>query len=127
MEHQENQQPKGVEVSQQAPGSLLQGVLNRLEQRHVYLTAGMPAQDLIDALDHPQWDIRAAAVRALSALEDQASIGALLTALRDEHRLVRAAAVRALGHLGQRMPAEQLILALQDPAWEVREMAVLVL
>jgi hypothetical protein len=50
-----------------------------------------------------------------------------VTALQDEHRLVRSTAVSVLGTFGARFPLEQLILASQDPAWEVREMALLVL
>ncbi len=120
----ESQRPKEV---QDVPETLLKGVQQRLEQRRVYLEAQMPAEERLAALQHPQWEIRAAAVHALGQQGREAPRDLLLAALHDEHRLVRAAAVRALGRLGALTPVEQLILALRDSAWEVREMAVLTL
>ncbi len=132
MEPHKTQRQKGVEISHQqpaheAPSTLLEGVLSRLEQRDVYLSAGMPASDLVDALEHPHWEIRAAAVRALGKLGKRAPLEPLMSALYDEHRMVRAAAVRALSCLGTRVPLDQLVMVLHDHEWEVREMAVLAL
>ena len=132
MDRHEAQQQKGVVPSQQAsmqevPSSLLPGVLGRLKQREHYITTHQSRQDLLEALQHPQWEIRSAAVRALSNLGVQTSLEPLLEALQDEHRLVRVAAVHALGQLKEQVPIEQLLLALRDEEWEVREMAVLVL
>jgi hypothetical protein len=132
MEPHETQRQKGVEMSHQqstheAPATLLEGVLSRLERRDVYLSAGMPAGDLVDALEHPQWEIRAAAVRALGDLGEQAPLEPLMAALYDEHRMVRVAAVRALSRMGTRVPLDQLVVALHDHEWEVREMIVLAL
>ncbi|BCL77602.1 hypothetical protein ccbrp13_00670 [Ktedonobacteria bacterium brp13] len=110
-----------------APASLLPGVLSRLERRQVYRTPTLSVQELVEALSHPQWEMRSAVVRALGELGEQAPYEPLIAALHDEHRLVRVAAVRALGRLGERVQADRLVIALQDHAWEVREMAVLTL
>ena len=136
MEHheaqrQENLIPPRRESLREAPPSLLPGVLQRLDQREPYL-AHLSGQALLDALEHPQWEIRAAAVRALEEAGLQASPGPLIVALQDEHRLVRAAAVHAAGRLAARasdasMLIEHICLALRDEEWEVREMAVLAL
>lgn len=132
MEHHEAQQQKGLVPSQQgsiqqAPSSLLPGVLARLQQREHFITAHQSSQELLEALRHPQWEIRSAAVHALGNLGMQAPLEPLITTLQDEHRLVQVAAVHALGQLKERLPMEQLLLALRDEEWEVRTMAVLVL
>jgi hypothetical protein len=132
VEHEETQQQKSIELSpqsmlQEVPDSLLTAISRRLAQRDEYVTAQKSISELVQALSHPQWEIRAAAVRRLGEFAEQAPIEPLMLALQDEHRLVRAAAVRALGRLGSRVPLEQLIIALQDREWEVREMAVLTL
>jgi len=137
MEHHEAQQQKGVALPQQgflrgAPPSLLPGVLNRLSQTERYIAAQRSRQDLLNALEHPQWEIRAAAVYALGKLGPRAPLEPLLDALQDEHRLVRAAAIRASGALVEHTPEQQVLvehvlLAMRDEAWEVREIAALVL
>ncbi|MBV9615209.1 MAG: HEAT repeat domain-containing protein [Ktedonobacteraceae bacterium] len=132
MEHHEAQQQKSIVPSQQgslreAPPSLLPGVLGRLKQREHSSATQRSNQELLEALAHPQWEIRSAAVRALGNLGEEAPLQSLLEALQDEHRLVRAAAVYALGRLKEQIPMEHLLLALRDEEWEVREMAVLVL
>ena len=127
MEHHESERQEGIEVSQPAPASLLPAVLDRLERRRAYVAAGKSTQDYVNALHHPQWEVRSAAIRALGELESYAPLDPLLAMLHDEHRQVRAAALRALGRLADRVPLEHILLALRDPEWEVREMAVLVL
>ena len=117
---------------QEAPSSLLAGVLSRLNHSERYIAAQRSRQALLNALAHPQWEIRAAAVQAVEKLGPQAARDPLLGVLQDEHRLVRAAAVHALGSLTEhtpehQIPVEQVLLVLRDEAWEVREMAVLVL
>jgi hypothetical protein len=131
MEHQEIQQQKSLEgslpeegIAYEVPPSLLSGVLDRIEQHHIYLTSKVPAEDLQAALSHPRWEIRAAAVRSLG---QKGELQPVLAALEDEHRLVRSTAVSVLGTFGARLPLEWLIRMLRDPAWEVREMAVLAL
>jgi hypothetical protein len=127
MEHHETQPQKSLIPSQEAPSSLLPGILGRIKQREQYMMEHQSRQDLLEALHHPQWEIRSAAVRALSNQDRPAPLEPLLDALQDEHRLVRVAAVHALGQRKEQLPMEQLLLALRDEEWEVREMAVLVL
>jgi hypothetical protein len=136
MDHHEAQRQENLIAPQigtlrEAPPSLLSGVLQRLDRRERYL-ARLSGQALLNALEHPQWEVRAAAVRALEESELQASLEPLIAALQDEHRLVRAAAVHAAGRLAARasdasMLVEHIYLALRDEEWEVREMAVLML
>ncbi|HZO75698.1 MAG TPA: HEAT repeat domain-containing protein [Ktedonobacteraceae bacterium] len=127
MEHHEIQKQEVLKSSEQAPPSLLTNVMNRLEQRKSYLSARIPEQEHMVALQHPQWEIRAAAVHALGGADKLSSRDLLLKALNDEHRLVRAAAVHALGRLGEHAPFDILLRSMQDPAWEVREMVILTL
>lgn len=127
MEHHETQPQKGLAPSQEVPSSLLPNVLGRIKLREQYMITHQSSQERLEALHHPQWEIRSAAVHALGNLGTQAPLEPLLDALQDEHRLVRVAAVHALGRLQERLPMEQLLLALRDEEWEVREMAVLVL
>ena len=137
MKYQKTQHQHGVTPPEpgplrEAPSSLLAGVLRRLNHSERYIAAQRSRQALLNALTHPQWEIRAAAVQAVAKLGPQAALEPLLGVLQDEHRLVRAAAVHALGSLTaqtpqQPLPVEQVLLLLRDEAWEVREMAVLVL
>jgi HEAT repeat protein len=131
-QHQQGVTPPEPGPLREAPSSLLAGVLSRLKQSERYIAAQRSRQALLNALEHPQWEIRAAAVQAIEKLGPQAALDPLLGVLQDEHRLVRAAAVHALGSLAeqtpeQQIPVEQVLLVLRDEAWEVREMAVLVL
>lgn len=79
------------------------------------------------ALDDPDWNTRATAVRNLGELGEFTPLEPLLDALRDEDESVRAATVRALGKRGEHTPVDRLILSLFDPSWMVREMAALTL
>ena len=131
-QHQQGVTPPDPGPLREAPSSLLAGVLSRLKQSERYIAAQRSRQALLKALEHPQWEIRAAAVQAIEKLGPQAALDPLLGVLQDEHPLVRAAAVHALGSLAeqtpeQQIPVEQVLLVLRDEAWEVREMAVLVL
>ena len=82
--------------------------------------------ELLANLTHPEWQVRAAAVRALDRLGALAPLESLLMALDDLHPSVRANAVLALSTLGERAPVERLIQVLHsDPEWQVRESAVL--
>lgn len=79
------------------------------------------------ALDDPDWNKRATAVRMLGELGGLTPLEPLLAALCDEDDSVRAATVRALGKLGERAPVDRLVVTLSDPSWMVREMAALTL
>ncbi len=130
-QNQENLIPPQKEALREAPSSLLSDVLQRLDRRERYF-AHLSGQALLDALEHPQWEIRAAAVRVLAESDLQAALEPLITALQDEHRLVRAAAVHTAGRLAARVAdasllIEHICLALRDEEWEVREMAALML
>jgi hypothetical protein len=105
------------------PPTLLSGILQRLEQREAFLATHHTTAELLDALMHPQWEIRAGAVRILGERGEQVPLAALITALHDEHRMVRLAAVRALSKQEKYVPLVQLAAALHDSDWEVREVA----
>lgn len=128
----ENDEPI-VKSSAEGPGelhpppSLLPDLLRRLG-----LEKGQEAvpqvTNLVADLKHPAWYVRAAAVRELGKLGEQASPALILAALDDPHVSVRANAVLALGALGERAPVEQLVQALLlDSEWQVRESAALAL
>lgn len=105
------------------PPTLLSGILQRLEQREAFLATHHTTAELLDALTHPQWEIRAGAVRALGERDEPVPLAALLTALHDQHRMVRLAAVSALSKRSAGVPLAQLAAALRDSDWEVREVA----
>src|SRR5579875_4185202 len=105
------------------PPTLLNGILQRLEQREAFLATHHTTAELLDALTHPQWEIRAGAVRALGERDEPVPLAALLTALHAEHSMVRLAAVRALSKQEKHVPLGQLAAALHDSDWEVREVA----
>ncbi|GHO86276.1 HEAT repeat domain-containing protein [Dictyobacter formicarum] len=114
-------------VPKQAPDTLLANVLARLEQRQPYLQSDLALTEQRAGLNHPAWEIRAAAVRTLDGKNDALTLELLQPALQDEHRLVRVAALRVLSHMKKNAPLEYLLQALSDSDWEVREMAVLAL
>jgi hypothetical protein len=123
-------QPKRIAISrpdEQVPATLLANVLSRLEQRQTYMQPNLPSQDILAGLNHPAWEIRAAAIQALDSSITTDMLRCLLPALEDEHRLVRVAALRALSRMKKGAPLEHLLPALRDDDWEVREMAVLCL
>jgi len=88
-------------------------------------------QELISALQDPEWTIRQDAAIALRTLRPEAelAIPALIEALTDEEWQVRKSAAQALlvnGSASQpAIPA--LIEALKDEEWQVRKMVVLAL
>ncbi len=106
-----------------APPSLLPNVLQQLGLQG---TSAVPTQadTLVQALYHPEWRIRAAAVRKIGQLGSHTPLDPLLIALHDEHVSVRVTAVHALGQLGLRMPVERVLAMLHDEEWQVREAAV---
>lgn len=123
--------PKEIQAAwsaqKQAPDTLLANVLARLEQRQPYLQPDLAPAEQQAGLNHPAWEIRAAAVRTLDGKDDALTLELLQPALQDEHRLVRVAALRVLSHMKKNAPLEYLLRALSDSDWEVREMAVLAL
>lgn len=131
-QHQQGVTPPEPGPLREAPSSLLAGVLRRLTHSERYIAAQRSRQALLHALAHPRWEIRAAALQALEQLGPPVALDPLLDVLHDEHPLVRAAALHALGSLAAQTPQHQLLLeqlglVLRDEAWQVREMAVLVL
>lgn len=122
MDDHATQEPQGIEPPHvpAVPANLLTNIMQRLEQREAYLFSHQSLAELLTGLEQPQWELRAAAVRALG---EQAPLIAIQSALQDEHRLVRLAAVRALGKMGERAPFDALMAALYDSDWEVRDIA----
>jgi hypothetical protein len=114
-------------LSAQVPSSLLSTVLQRLELASEQAPHEIAVDDLMAKLKSDDWQVRAAAVRALGQLEGAAPVDLLASMLNDEDEAVRAAAVHALGNSGSRAPLHTLVAALHDPDWHVRETAVYVL
>lgn len=137
MEHHEYSSQKDIIApasffQQEASPTPLTAILERIARIKDPLTAQPGSQEFREKMEHPRWEIRATAARALGEFAAQEVPEELLMLLQDEHRMVRATAVRALGKFAQRLPAEDMpleyvLLALRDAAWEMREMAVLVL
>ncbi len=88
-QHQQGVTPPEPGPLREAPSSLLAGVLSRLNQSERYIAAQRSRRALLNALAHPQWEIRAAAVQAVEKLGPRAALDPLLGVLQDEHRLVR--------------------------------------
>src|SRR5262245_61357186 len=109
------------------PSSFFPVELSRLGLDNGRTPNGSQVYGLIAALGSRDWHVRAAAVRALEKLGEQAPLEPLLAALNDEDGSVRAAAVHALGAFRERVPVEQLVAALDDREWHVRETAALTL
>jgi hypothetical protein len=122
MEQEEKQFLTELEV---APPDLMQNVMLRLQQREDFIHEHQSIQELAEGLHHPAWEVRAAAIRTLARHDIDESRAALVNATSDEHPLVRAAALRGLSKSKGTLAA--LTAGLHDPAWEVREMAQLLL
>ncbi|MDM7325296.1 MAG: HEAT repeat domain-containing protein, partial [Thermus sp.] len=76
-------------------------------------------------LDHPDPELKVAALRALYRLRypPQGYEGALLGALKDEREFLRVHAVRLLGLLGNELARKGLWRVLSDPSFWVRRAA----
>jgi len=72
-------------------------ILGNLSREHA--EALLPA--ILEYIDHPSWEIRAAVCRSLSYLRSKEAIPALKQAAKDQDWVVRSNAVRALGKLGE--------------------------
>lgn len=127
MEPHETPAQRSQLLRQQAPVSLNDGIINRLEQRKTYLSAQKPLAELLEDLHHPRWEVRALAVQALGTSGEPVPLSALETALQDEQRFVRIAATGALEHSDRPVPRDLLLTVLRDHDWQVREVAILAL
>jgi hypothetical protein len=123
----ETQEAQGMSSVPSVPPALLANIQHRLELREPYLDSHRSSDELVAALAHEQWDIRAAAVHTLAGHAHEVSLDIWRRILLDEHRLVRAAGVRALRFVQQEEALEWLLQACRDSDWEVREMAVMTL
>jgi HEAT repeat protein len=79
----------------------------------------------VEALHHPDWQIREAAAKALAAAPHELATAPLTAASGDVNLDVRKAAVRALGHLAPDHPdvTAALVTATDDPDADVRAYA----
>jgi serine/threonine-protein kinase len=84
-------------------------------------------QFLVSALHDPAWEVRAAAVWALSAFGGQVPAEVLIEALDDEDGSVRAAALRVLAGVRGHVPPESLERMLDDTDWQVHAAVALTL
>jgi len=80
-------------------------------------------EPLIAILDDENWDVRAAAARALGQIGIPA-VERLITALTASNEYVRGAVAQALGQIGDVRAVEPLIATLDDENWDVRAAAV---
>src|SRR5260221_2554736 len=111
----------------QPPASLLPNVLTRLGLGKEASVEEKQVDELRVALYSPDWQVRAAAVRALEKLGAQAPTEFLVQALHDKDGSVRAAAVHALGTMNGQISVQHMVSVLGDSDWHVRETAVLML
>ncbi|EKQ68458.1 HEAT repeat-containing protein [Leptolyngbyaceae cyanobacterium JSC-12] len=79
--------------------------------------------DLLQALQHPDSEVRRSAAAALGKVGSGLAIPGLLEALQDQDSEVRRSAAAALGNLGSEAAIPGLLQALQDQNWSVRESA----
>src|SRR5713226_4285672 len=114
-----------MDSSNHAHGSI-SPVQNALARIGLGRTNSLPVlrqEQLIEALKAADWQMRAAAIKALGELKERTSLDLLLKGAGDEHGNVRVAAVRALVMLGHQESIPPLIAALRDPEWYVRAAA----
>jgi len=109
------------------PSSLLPNVLHRLGLTPEQALSELSIDDLVAKLKSDDWNVRAAAVRALGKRDADVPIALLVSVLDDEDEAVRAAAVHVLGKVARRVSLDRLVAALYDADWHVRETAVLAL
>lgn len=109
------------------PSSLLPNVLHRLGLTPEQALAELSFDDLVAKLKSDDWNVRAAAVRALGKRDAAVPIELLVPVLDDEDESVRAAAVHVLGKVARQASLDRLVAALHDADWHVRETAVLAL
>ena len=82
---------------------------------------------LAASLDDEDSLVRAAAAKALGAIQNDRSAELLIPRLRDARPEVRQAAAAALGHLGDGRATGQVAAALNDASAEVRHSAAIAL
>jgi len=88
------------------------------------MKARRDVKGLIRALGYKKdWEVRAAAARALGGIKDPRAVEPLIAALKDEDSDVRKAAARALGEIKDPRAVEPLIAALEDEELRVRAAA----
>src|SRR6266699_2504690 len=109
------------------PSSLLPNVLHRLGLTPEQALSELSFDDLVAKLKSDDWNVRAAAVRALGKRDADVPIELLVPVLDDEDESVRAAAVHVLGKVARQAALDRLVAALHDADWHVRETAVLAL
>src|SRR5215469_15040358 len=124
--HNENNS-RGSSRNTEAPSSLLPSVLQRLGLTPEQAVYEFSFDDLAAKLGSEDWEMRAAAVRALGKRDADVPIELLVSVLDDEDESVRAAAVHLLGKVARQAPLDRLVTALHDADWHVRETAVLAL
>lgn len=85
----------------------------------------VPVTPLIQALSHPDAQVRQGAAEALAIRPQPApeAVPALIVALADLHGGIRRAAAQALGRIGAREAVPALVARLTDPEVEVRQEA----
>lgn len=106
-------------LRQAAPStSLLRGALNATGR----LGLADMAHAVVPRITHPDREVRAAALRALSRFPrvPTAARDALVIALNDDTEYVRVQAARAAGRLPQRLGFPLLYESMGDPSWWVR-------
>src|SRR6266705_353863 len=109
------------------PSSLLPNVLHRLGLTPEQALSELSFDDLVAKLKSDDWNVRAAAVRALGKVARQAAVDRLVAALHDADWHVRETAVLALGKQEQHIPDDVFMTALHDTDGSVREAAMLAL
>ncbi len=86
-------------------------------------TSDISLDEVITALAHHEWQVRARAVQMLLPFGDEFPSQHLKKALLDEHKAVRAAALDVCAVLPQHIPVALVEAALSDPYWSVRAAA----
>ena len=99
-------------------------ILKRLRLGRPSLLPEMDENQLLAALESPEWQVRVAAVQKLEEYGERAPIERLIRTLNDQHEAVRAAAAHALGAIRNPKAIVPLVDAMQDVTWLVRSAVV---
>jgi len=94
--------------------------LVQVQTTEMLVEIGEPAVDqLIDALNDEDKNIRQGAAKVLGLIGDEKAINPLITLMKDDNKWVRRAASGALSNMGE-SSVGPLIQTLEDEDWRVR-------
>jgi HEAT repeats len=131
--HSHNKAPDQLNVladqsASKAPPTLLERLEAQITQHKSDLATPVSVEQIQQALQDEQWEVRSTAIEQLSARDAIEVFPLLAQAFHDEHRFVRMATLHVLAHKEDTLISRSMLArGLHDDDWQVREVAVQVL